>query len=193
MIYKYSGQTEEEFIADILAIDEAVFDPAILGSDGSLRARYNANRESYILAYDKSKIAGYIIFFPITDDLSERMINENKPFDDDIEGKDVMFYIKGIDFNMFLISIAVLPEYRGKGIGRELMKKCFEFIAAKKQGGCQIKNVFAYAYTDAGARALSKAGFTEEKSIPQPDLETDVKFMRCFFDDLISHQRLKGK
>jgi predicted N-acetyltransferase YhbS len=185
MRYICSGLAEEDFISDILAIDASVFDPAFQGTDSSLRSRYNINKESYILAFDDSKIVGYVAFFPITKDLSERMKTENKPYDDDIQPEDILpsYGYYNDDFDMFLISLAVLPGHHGRGIGAELMKRSFDFISGKIKEGCKIKNAYAYAYTGAGERLLLKGGYTELKNIIHPEKKTAVKLMSYCFDD----------
>jgi len=182
MQYKYSYQVNDDFIADILRIDASVYQPAVQGTENSVLARYNANRESFILAYDNSQIIGYAAFFPITNELSERMKNEDKAFDDNIQAKDILpSYTGNNDFDLFLISIAILPEYIGRGIGTELMKKYFAVVSDKIQDGCRIKNTYSYAVTDAGARILSRNGFTEVKDIQHPELKTITKLMRYEF------------
>ena len=182
MQYKYSHQVEEDFIPDILRIDAGVFELAAQGTYDSLLARYNANRESFILAYYNSRIVGYVAFFPITGGLSERMINENKAFDDNIQAGDILpSYTKDREFNLFLISIAVMPEYGGRGIGAELMRKYFDFVSNKIQSGCSIKNTYSYAFTRAGERLLGKGGFLEVKAIQDKKMNSVIKLMKYEF------------
>ena len=182
MTYKYSYHVSDDFILDVLHIDETVFEPSARGTQDSLLDRYNANRESYILAYDSDKIVGYVAFFPINSELGNCIINENRPFDDNIQAKNILpSYDVAEDFDMFLISIAILPEYNGRGIGKELMKKYFDFISTKIQNGCKIRNTYSYAFTDAGARILSKSGFNEVKSVEYSGENTAVKLMQYKF------------
>jgi len=178
MIYRYSSQIKDDFIADILRIDESVYDSSVLGSDNSLRCRFNANRESFILAYDESEIIGYIAFFPITSSLSQKMISESKSFDDNIKADEILpSYNESEDFDIFLISVAVLPGYHGKGIGAELMNRCIDFILGKKRSGSRIRNLYSYAYTAGGEHVLKNAGFTEVKSI-EDSVYSAIKFMQ---------------
>jgi len=177
MIYKHSYEVSDDFISDILRIDEAVFEPSARGTKASLLARYNANRESYILVYDDSQIIGYVAFFPINSALGERIICEDTAFDDNIQAQDILpSYAPGTDFDMFLISVAVLPEYGGRGIGKELMQKYFDFVSGKTKQGCLIKNTYSYAFTEAGAGILKKSGFNEVKSV-----QDSIKLMQYVF------------
>jgi GNAT superfamily N-acetyltransferase len=182
MTFKYSKEMEKDFIADVLRIDASVFDASALGTDASIRARYNANKETFVLAYDYDEIIGYIAFFPITNDLSHRMKTENKTFDDDICNADILpTYSNDFDFDVFLISAAVLPGYQGRGIGAALSQKCREFLMTKIKGGSRIRSLYAYAYTEGGERLLANAGFVSlEKQFEHSHYE-GIKLMRYNF------------
>ena len=184
MIYKYSEQVEDDFISDVLRLDALVFAPSDQGTDSSIRARYNANQESLVLAYNNSEIIGYICFFPVTNDLSERIKNEESPFDDNIQPSDILASYKNKhDFDVFLISAAISPEYQGKGTGTELVNKCLAFLSDKIKSGCKIRKAYSYAFSDAGARVLAKTGFKELKGVRHSDSGNIVKLMYyCFAD-----------
>jgi len=177
IVYKYPHQAGEDFIDDIQAIDEAVFEPAAQGTKSSLLARYKANRESYILAYDGLRLVGYIGFFPISGDLSGRILAEDRPYDDNIQPWDILDYTIGTGFDMFLISMALLPAYAGMGIGKELMRRYFDFMTNKIESGCNINNMYAYAFTAAGEKILLKSGFEGIKDVQQPGAAATVKLM----------------
>lgn len=182
MIYLPPSAIKGDFIGDILRIDASTFELSLQGTDESVRARYNANRESFVLAYDDAEIVGYVAFFPITANLSGRIEKEYASFDDNIEDDDILpSYDNPFEYNVFLISIAVLPEYKGKGIGATLMKEYFKFIGNKLQAGCRIKKTYSYAYTDDGTRVLSKMGFVEIKRIEDPEMQSVAKLMQYDF------------
>jgi len=184
MTYVYSGQTEDDFIADILRIDASVFAPGDQGTDASLRARYDANRESYIIAKDGTERVGYLAFFPISWELSGRMVSESAPFDDNIRPEDILpSYDVGGRFDVFFISSAVLPEYQGRGIGAELMERGLAFMRGKIRGGSRILDGYSYAYTGAGARLLEKADFLEVKSLRHPGSGAAIKLTRYRFGE----------
>jgi len=172
----------DDFIEDLLQIDTLVYDESNQGTAENVIARYHVNRETIILAADNSRFIGYIAFFPITDKLSKRIQSEDSMFDDNIRPEDILpSYTCDRDIDLFLISIAVHPEYQGKGIGVELVKRFNKFVSEKSGSGCRIRNVYSYAVTDAGERLLSKAGFCEVKSILQPMSNHAVKLMQhCF-------------
>jgi len=172
----------DDFIEDLLRIDTLVYDESNQGTVENVKARYLVNRESIILAEDRSRFIGYIAFFPITNELSKRIQSENSMFDDNIRSEDILpSYTCDRDIDLFLISIAVHPEYHGRGIGMELVKRFNKFVSEKSGSSCRIRNVYSYAVTDAGERLLSKAGFHEVKSILHPMSNHTVKLLRyCF-------------
>ena len=180
---EFCSKMEEDFIMDLLEIDSSVYDPSVLGSYDSVRSRYEANRDSCILAFDGSKIVGYVAFFPISDNLSERMRVEDKSFDDDIKAADILpSYESDKPYDVFLISIAILPEYQGKGIGTALMKRFFSFMYDKRNNGSNIRNIYTYAYTDGGAHVLGAEGFFVIKKLSLQEYP-NIKFMRYSFQD----------
>jgi GNAT superfamily N-acetyltransferase len=169
--YKRSEQQGDcGFIEKILDIDKKVFSSVVQGTFESVGGRFEANKESYILAYHNFEIVGYICFFPVTRELREKIEKEERVFDDDISSADILPYPQTAEeaeseYDIFLISIAVLPDYQGIGIGSGLMKEFFTFVSDKIQSGCKIKNLYSYAHTTYGAWLLEKSNFHELKKI----------------------------
>jgi len=155
--YKRSNEVGYDFIDEILKIDAAVYEKHLQGTKNSLTARFNANRESYILAFDGEKIIGYICFFPISGELSRKMQEENKALDDDIEVSDILpEYPKDIDADVFVISIAISPDYQHKDIGKQLIKDLFRFLFNKNHAGCKIRNILLGRVTSIGTLRFRK-------------------------------------
>ena len=194
MAYKYIPSTQVrsgyDFIKDIVDIDLSVFDDSLQGTPESIRTRYERNKDSYILAYYNFEIIGYVCFFPITGELSTRVQNESKTFDDDIRASDIVSYeeIEGnrdkYDLDIFIISTAVVKEHRGKGVGKGLMAELFASVSDKIQNGYRIKNIFSYTSTNAGAWLLDRVGFAEQgKPIKIAENGSYARLMHYKFDD----------
>jgi len=181
MDYIYSKNLEDwndSFLKDLIHIDSIVYDPEAQGTYESVRDRFCANRDSVILVYDDLRLAGYIAFFPITQQLSARMLSENKPFDDDILPGDILpTYTSNEAFDVFFISVAVLPAYQRRGLGAELVQKWLDYMSEKIKDGCKIRNGYAYAYSDEGARLLSKSGLYIIKDVEHQGLGSTVSHM----------------
>ena len=64
--------------------------------------------------------------------------------------------------SVYIISVAVLPEYQGLGIGATLFKELDKrFYYLNNIYGCE--EFIATAVTDSGARVLTSSGFKELK------------------------------
>ncbi|MCL2475063.1 MAG: GNAT family N-acetyltransferase [Chloroflexi bacterium] len=141
IVYKYDYEIDDDFTADILAVDLAEY------IDKNTAQKFKEYDKSYILALNDAQIIGYACF--------------------SFAGNDV-----------FLHSIAVSYEFRRKGIGKNLLFRLFAFLSKKIQEGSQIKNVYAYAYTEIGEELLRDFNFTKTK-----DQQAGAPLMRCLLDD----------
>ena len=185
MKYIYSRPTEEDFIADNLRVDTDAFDESLQGKNSSIRSSYEANMESYILAYSNNEIVGYICFFPIKESLCDKTCNGEKALNDVINDTDIPGYYnkngeinKEDDITILLFSIAVKNEHKGKGIDSELIKEFFTFISDKIQRGNKIRKMYAYGYS----RLLEEAGFSKSKR-PEAANPEMIRLMHYIFDD----------
>ena len=162
--YKLASEFNYDFIDEILRIDEAVYDECWRGTKESLTARFNANRESYILACEGQKIVGYTCFFPIAEELSNRMQTEEKAFDDDIEATDILpEYPKDAVADVFIISTAVLPAYQGEGIIKQLKIEFLKFLSDKINAGTKIPYILFCRLKPDGTLNFRKYKFNDYK------------------------------
>lgn len=147
-------------LLEVLSLDDIVYDKKLTGTFESVSSRYKSNEEMFIFAVDESDVMrGYICFFPISDELSNKITSESKIFDDNITPEDVTQYSKSKINNIYVISVAVFPEYRGKGIGFNLAKEMFEVLANLSNSGYEIGKIYATAKSVNGERLLSKFNF----------------------------------
>jgi len=174
--YKFPCEVEYDFIPDILQIDAQVYDAKLQGTYESVNARFKANKDSYVLAFNNSKLIGYICFFPVSADFNQKLEEGQTVFDDNISSKDIVEYSENIEHTIFLISAVTKPEFHGKGIGTELMRRLFSFLSEKKQDGYAIKSIFSFAYTAGGEALCRKFGFDEIKMF-----SSGPKLMRYMF------------
>lgn len=134
---KYSKDIDgDDFLRQVLAIDAVVYPKELQGTFKSVSERYHRNKNSFILAFDNDLIVGYICLFPISKRLLNEMETTNKFFDDNIDPKDVLPYSESND--IFVISVAILPEYQN---GLAIMKLCKAFKKFVEE-----KNAMTYAY-----------------------------------------------
>lgn len=90
----------------------------------------------------------------------ERFLSRNRgmSFVASHEGKIVGAVLCGHDGRRgYLHHLAVLPQFRNRGIGRELVDRCLRALAA---AGIQRCNIFVYAENEEGKRFWRKTGWS---------------------------------
>ena len=144
MRYVHSKNYDKTRLLEVLSLDDIVYDKKLTGTFESVSNRYKTNEEMFIFAIDETdKMCGYICFFPISDTLCKRIDTEFNMIDDNIEPQDVMQYNKNKVNNIFIISVAVFPEFKGKGIGFSLAKEMFEYLESLSNLGYDIGKIYA--------------------------------------------------
>ncbi|MEF9984707.1 MAG: GNAT family N-acetyltransferase [Oscillospiraceae bacterium] len=155
----------EEFISDVLTIDEVVYPSNMRGTKKSVRDRYLKNKDSYILIYENKDLVGYMCFFPVNANFYHEILFSDEMFDDNIKAQDIQAYDK--ENNLFLISVAILPSHQN-GIAIKLMVASFkDFLKEKIANGQYINSITAVAISNAGEGLLERLNFEKIKSIEE--------------------------
>ena len=84
---------------------------------------------------------GYVCFFPLKKHFYNKVIVGNEMYDDNIKADDISAYVYDENLNIFMISIAVRPEYQKKQIGKSLVEQMFTFLDVKRKEGYKIENI----------------------------------------------------
>ncbi len=165
MEYIHPDKYDESRLNEVLALDNIVYDKKYRGSFKSVSQRYKTNEKMFIFAVDeKNKMCGYICFFPVSSGLAERVEHDPVMADDNIEPKDVVQYDKNCVNNIFIISVAVFPEYRRMGVGYTLIKEMFAFLSKMSVSGYEIGKIYAVSTSPEGKKALVKCNFEKCRS-----------------------------
>jgi GNAT superfamily N-acetyltransferase len=151
-------------------IDRSVFHENELATEESELDRYEAYRDSFFFALHGDKIVGYLCYFPITKEFYTTVIQGLKVFDGDIESKNICS-LNNISNYIFLLSIAIFPEYQKKGIS-----KSFSGILLEDFSKIKIIDIVSYAVTAGGEHFLNALGLKNVK-----DMEGGIKLMRRLF------------
>lgn len=163
MEIRYSKDIKENIIGDILDIESAVYEEKYRGTYESIQARYNKNKDTFILAYDKNRMVGYLCFLPITDNLYDEIIQANNLHDDDILPEDITgFYNK---VNLYLISIAIIPQFQDTEVIKEMTVAFFSLLKKMREDNICINNIIASTVTKDGEKYLKRLNFRKLKSI----------------------------
>ena len=102
--------TDEGFLKDILNVDKRVYPREIQGTLEELKERYKSKNQHFLLVYKEEKVVGYICFFPITDDLSTKINDSDVIYDNYIRAKDISDFKKDKLTDIYVISVAIVPE-----------------------------------------------------------------------------------
>lgn len=153
------------FIQDVIELDKLCYEEHLLDTFDSVYNRYLANKNSYVLIYDNDTLVGYICYFPISNTLYNKIYYDNIFVDTDIKSNDIVEYKEGESHNIFIISIAVHPNYRHRGISQILFQGMFNRIRHLKNNGVYINNIVAFAVSQAGEKCLLNNNFEKIKEI----------------------------
>lgn len=163
MNVQLSLKYKKNFINTVLNLDSRVYPPEIQGTYASVKSRFDANKDSFILVFDKENLAGYICFFPISDQLVDIMIESDAIYDDDIEAKNILSSYN--NSNVFIISLVVDPNFRNGECIKLLTDSFFNYINEKVRSGLNIKNIVAYSISNDGVKWLKNNNFSLIKKI----------------------------
>ena len=149
-------------LVDIYKIDETVYHSEERSTMNQIMDRFVSNKNGYLLAYSGNKLIGYLSYFPINNRCRDKLLNNDDFMDGCIDSTHILEN-KLQGSSVYIISIAVLPEYHGLGLGMTLIKeldKRFDYL--NNIYGCE--EFIATAVTDSGARILTNSGFNKLKT-----------------------------
>ena len=157
-----------QILETIQKIDRLSFHKNTFASLESDVERYEAYENSYFLVLHDDEVIGYLCYFPVTKDFYNRVLEENRVYDGDIRGLDVRGFQDDGPNYVFVMSVAILPGHRGKGLSKYLAKALEDELSRH-----EIDDVVSYAVSSSGERFLSGLGLR-----PFKDMGNDVKLMR---------------
>ena len=146
------------FIESVFRIDRSVYSPELCGKIENLYKRYEYCPDSFLLVYDGDVLAGYLNFFPISDKLYAQM-NDPEFFgmrDDDIEPSEMDLWRTDKLNDLFIISVAIIPEYRGGEAIKLLGNSFLAYLREKDKAGYKLGSIAGSAVSDGGAGFLKR-------------------------------------
>lgn len=156
--YKTGLTADNGFLDDVFAIDKQVYSPTLCGDIENLYKRYLKCPDSYILAYFKDRLVGYVTIFPVGDELFAQMNGPNfrKMRDDDIMPSELEDWRTDAYNNLFILSVAIIPGYRGGETVKFLGNRLLEFLRDKEKNGYKIGSIAGSAVSDGGERFIRR-------------------------------------
>jgi GNAT superfamily N-acetyltransferase len=166
-----------ELINLLLDIDSVVYDEDLQGNFEDIYGRFKANRDMFVLLYNKELLIGYMCFFPITDELYERIKEEDRLFDTDINGTQILDYKPNNSYKLYVLSAAIRPEYQGKGYFRLLSDGFNQFITEKREKNITFISALTTSVSEAGYAIVKKLGFEEYKTLSCGYIVHELEFL----------------
>ena len=156
--YRTGLTADNRFLDEVYAIDKQVYSPVLCGDIDNLYKRYLKCPDSYILAYFKGRLVGYITIFPIGDELFEQMNDPHfhKMRDDDIMPCEMADWRTDAFNNLFILSVAIIPGYRGGETVKFLGNRLLQFLRDKEEKGYKIGSIAGSAVSDGGERFIRR-------------------------------------
>lgn len=156
-----------KMLEGIHEIDKMVFEGEMVGTIENEMKRFSKNPDSFIVLYDDERIVGYLTYYTVTPEFAKAVREDYKIHDDDIEPKDIVPFTKGESHYVYLLSVAILPEYQG-GSAMKLIGRAFkDEIIERRKNGYEFAEFSSTAISDGGERALGGFGLKYYKTIEQ--------------------------
>jgi GNAT superfamily N-acetyltransferase len=156
---------DKKLIQDIMAIDALVYTPDYQGTYEEVSARFFANRDMFILLYENEKIIGYLCMFPIKNDLYQNIIQSNAMHDSDIPGSMIESYSSGNHYKLFMISVAIHPDFQKRGLSKLIIRGFYRYMLNKQKNNIHIDSILAISVSKTGERFLENLRFTKLSEI----------------------------
>lgn len=149
------------FLPRIMEIDRICYEAEYVGELSQMEARYKRNPRSFVCVMDGEKPVGYINFFPVGDALWEEITETGmKIRDDDIMPEEMADYSADKLNHLFVISVAVLPDYqKDKAVIMTLTDGFIDYLNALEAEGYKIGGIAGTAVSEGGQKFLRSRMF----------------------------------
>jgi GNAT superfamily N-acetyltransferase len=132
-------------------IDSVVYNEVDRDTIENIYARFVKDKSLYFAAMNSDVIVGYLAAFPISESYRDKMLSHGMESDSDIVPDDVVVGSS----TLYLISVAILPEYQDTKVITYLLQELKSKLAKRKD----YKRVIAHAVSDAGYKMMKRLGF----------------------------------
>lgn len=160
---------DKNFLPQIMELDNIVYESDYVGVLENMEARYEKNPDSFVCIMDEEqdRLAGYINFFPCTEELYQNIRYETDVIrDDDIRPDEVALYSNEGGNHLFVISMAVHPEYQvTKDAITALSDAWIGHLNGLEERGYSITDILAITVSKDGEKALRNYMFTVEREL----------------------------
>lgn len=182
----------EDFLEKIMEVDRECYAGEYVGELANMQVRYRKNKQSFVCVMDGERVAGYINFFPVVNGLWNDIVDTGMHIrDDDITADEVADFCKGEDHNLYILSVVIREQYRGKKQGQKPVVKILtdafiDYLNTLKSDGYGINAIAATAVSDSGKKYLRNCMFGEHRQLKDGNIV-------YICDDVYLHRFLQNK
>lgn len=166
----YPGGVRAFLDDKIMGMDRVVYPPEYAGCIENMDARYRKNPRSFVCVMDGEKLAGYVNFFPVSEEMWQRITDpaadgpgaavfEEKDGkllemipDDDIGPADVPVFEPGKEYNLFILSVVIDEAYRDSEVSLRLSAAFIEALNDLKRDGIGISAIAGVTISEDGEK-----------------------------------------
>lgn len=158
---------DESFLSNVMDVDRACYEEEYVGELANMVARYRKNPRTFVCVMDQDQLAGYINFFPVTLGLWEEIVEEGMRIrDDDITPEELADYSDTEKNYLFIISVAVRPEYRNdRAVVSMLTDGFIDYLNRLQAEKLEIGGIAGTAVSEDGQKFLSSRMFSLYREI----------------------------
>lgn len=166
-IVKCGSQIGRDYLPKVMELDGLVYESQYVGELANMENRYDANPESFVCIIDEENdvLAGYINFFPCTEELYQSIRYDSQVIrDDDIAGNEIAEYSSN-DNHIFILSVVVHPQYRDKGVVLLLTDAWIDYLNCLSEKGFPVTDIMATAVSEDGMKYLRNRMFIQDRKL----------------------------
>lgn len=154
-----SGRLSADFYMQVIDIDRQTLPGQYVTTWEKLKERTDACPESYVAVSSESRLLGYFNFFPIIPSTLQDLISGNISNDIELGRDDVKPYYSSGEMDVYIITMAIRPEWQHTIVIRLLTRQFADFIRKKSDEGILIRHLYASVVSESGEKLLRRMGF----------------------------------
>lgn len=155
------GDVTLDVIAQMVEMNKLVYEPVHLSPIEQIQTWVAKNPDIYIVAIHNptNKVVGYMNLMPLRTRTLIALMNDSL-VDGSILQDDLLEYKSGREYDAYLCSVVIHPQFRNPELTLRLERALQAHIASLERRGIRIASIFAKAVTPEGRRLAEHMGYT---------------------------------
>ena len=156
---EYGTPLSPRDLAAIEEMDHLVYGPGIFTSPGHCQARLGRCPDFFVTAkQDGGRLVGAWSTYPVDARLWERALVTEHILDDDVGPEWIITPRPGEQTDLMVFDLIVHPDFRGQGLGRQLMEGYRALLRDKQALGLRFRRLFGFVVSPMGYHMMLRYG-----------------------------------